>query len=746
MHARSDSHFALGDLAPLPLDCGCVVIVEGKWWLILTLDIGVTPVAVATMNELEKLLYLTGISSEFLDYGGQRQSIPLETRLQALRQMGFDPDDAEQVSRAVYELDAAPWEHWLRHWYIVDEAAAVVDIHCHPERREERLSWELDTESGERLAGAFRPSDLAESGEYHLDGLRYSAHSLHLGPVAPGYHRLRLVTGTGEECAELIVCPGRCQDLSGAEDQRYWGVSCQLYTLRSDRNWGVGDFSDLQQLVALAAARGADLVGLNPLHAALGNGDDSGSPYSPSDRRYLNPLYIDPEQVPELAALRAAGVDPLTPEVVARCAALRESPLVDYESVYALKYPVLERLYQYFAEHHLEPDSSRGLEFRSFLTAGGEDLQAFCAYEVMHNQHAHDCRNTPLFFGYLQWLAAGQLAACQSRALSQGMRIGLMRDLAVGSVVSGCEVQQAPELYLQQVTIGAPPDPFADAGQDWGLPALNPMVLRRQRFRHFISLLRNNMASAGALRIDHAMALMRLWWCLPSPGPGQAGSGLYVYYPRDELLALLRLESRRNACLVVGEDLGVVPVEFRALMHQGHIYGNRLLYFDQHHDGRYRAPSEQQPDALLMVTNHDVATLADWWSGDDLRRRQQLGLLDGDEELTRQLDERRLQRQRLLEWLDAAALLPPERADGGVDGAFDMTLCRAIHRACARGASRLLLLQLEDLQLMREPVNIPGTYREYPNWRRKQQSATTDLFANPAVCELLDTVNEERKA
>ncbi|WP_165954141.1 4-alpha-glucanotransferase [Seongchinamella unica] len=698
------------------------------------------------MNELEKLLYLTGVSTEYTDYHGNRRAVPGEDRLQALREMGYDPDDPASVNRAVFELDAAPWLQWLRPFYIVDQDQPVIHLHSHPQRRAEKLFWEVDTEYGTQVEGSCVPAELPETGEYHIDDCRYSAHALALGELAPGYHQLRISNGSRQETAELIVSPRHCQDIPEGDGQRLWGISCQLYTLRSQRNWGVGDFSDLLQLIELAAARGADLVGLNPLHAALSDEKYAASPYAPSDRRFLNPLYIDPQRMADMDELRTLGRDPLTPDREARCAGLRDLPLVDYDAVNALKYEVFELLYAHFGATHLEAGTPRGRQFQRFLHEQGADLEAFSAFEAVHNRHARRYADSPHFFAYLQWQAQAQLADCHTHALAMGMRIGLMRDLAVGSVPPGCEVQGAPELFVSNATIGAPPDPFADQGQDWGLPALNPVTLRQQQFGHFISLLRSNMSAAGALRIDHAMALSRLWWCLPGSEPGSTGGGLYVYYPRDEMLALLRLESRRNACMVIGEDLGVVPQEFREQMHNGRIYGNRVLYFDEYLDGRLVEPGEKQPDALFMVTNHDVPTLADWWSADDLRRRRQLGLIVNDDALQTQLEGRCRHRERLLEWLAGCSLLPAGRAGDGIDRAFDMELCEALHRAAARGASRLVLLQLEDLQLLREPVNIPGTDREYPNWRRKQQLDTSEVFADPAVQGLLDAVNEERGA
>jgi 4-alpha-glucanotransferase len=496
----------------------------------------------------------------------------------------------------------------------------------------------------------------------------------------------------------------------------------------------VGDFSDLLELLPLAAAAGADLIGLNPLHAPCSDGDAIASPYSPSDRRFLNPQYIDPEREPEWQAVAA---ELATADWQERRASLQVAALVDYEGVNQLKYAALEAMFSVFRREQRKAGTDRGRAFRRFVAAGGSALEGFARYEVRHNAWARSHRSEPQFYAWLQWLASCQLQHCQQRALACGMRIGLMRDLAVGAVGRGCEVEQARGLYLTGASIGAPPDPFAPHGQDWGLPVPHPLRLRESGFRFFIDLLQQNMSACGALRVDHVMALMRLWWCLHDEDDR---AGRYVFYPRDELLALLRLESWRHRCVVVGEDLGVVPEEFRQAMRGSALLGNRLFYFEQHHDGRFRAPSELAEDVLLMVTNHDVPTLADWWQGSDLQRRRELGLIPDEEALAQQQRQRDADRSQLLAWLEANGLLPET-----VGANLDMVLCSAIHQGCARGASRLLLLQLEDLQLLAEPVNIPGTWREYPNWRRKQVQSTAEIFARPGVQALLAVVDRERR-
>ncbi|MCZ6487930.1 MAG: 4-alpha-glucanotransferase, partial [Gammaproteobacteria bacterium] len=354
------------------------------------------------------------------------------------------------------------------------------------------------------------------------------------------------------------------------------------------------------------------------------------------------------------------------------------------------------------------------------------------------------CAQDPRFHQYLQWIAGEQLEQCQALALSQGMKVGLMRDLAVGAVRGGAEVEGKQTLFCDGATIGAPPDAFAQEGQNWNLPALDPIALRQDNYRHFIQLLQANMSHCGALRIDHVMGLLRLWWCLP----GIAG-GAYVYYPFEELLAILRLESHRNQCVVIGEDMGVVPDDLRARMAATAVYSNKIFYFERTSNQQFKQPQDHQGDALLMVTNHDVSTLAGWWNGTDLQIRGECGLLDNEHDLPRLLGQRREDKVRLLTWLQSLQLLPTSWVGGIVDGGgakpFDIILCGAILNANARSHSRLMLFQLDDLQLLQEPVNIPGTYREYPNWRRKQRLETKALFGDPQIQALLASTYRERK-
>ncbi len=696
------------------------------------------------VNDQEKLLYLCGVASEFLNYSGERCVVPQDDRLRLLRLAGHSIDSPAAVAEEIFELDVS---HWLKGLKAVSvtSADARVSLYNAPELLAQRLHWEVLTEQGQQHHGSVIPRDLAECGEYHYNGTRYSARELPLGKLALGYHTLRIRQDSREITASLIVCPVRAFDVAtdNRANDKLWGISCQLYSLRSARNWGVGDFADLRELITLAAAEGADIVGINPLHALCSTKPDSVSPYSPSDRRFLNPLYIALDEVAEYQQAPSIRTLSDAADFQVQLRALRDLDWVDHHAVCTLKYQILELAFSEFLSRHSKSESARGREFEAFVVEQGEALQQFADFEQQHNIYARQHRADGRFYCYLQWLARQQLEACQHTAIAAGMRIGLMGDFAVGAVAEGCEVSANASLYVSACSVGAPPDAYSSEGQNWGLPAMDPVALRRNRYHNFIDLMRANMRGVGALRIDHVMSLQRLWWCFPIEAGAQS-KGVYVYYPMQDLLSILCLESQRNRCLIVGEDLGVVSPEVRQAMQQCGLYGNDLFYFTQYLDGRFWPLAERRREALLAVTSHDVPTLFDWWSEQDITRRFELGVIKALEERDELYRQRERDKRHLLQWLAHHQLLPPDRQDADLRKPMDMALCESVHRACARSTSRLMLLQLEDLQLLQAPINIPATSQEYPNWRRKQGLNTVEIFAREEAKRVLAAVAAER--
>lgn len=697
------------------------------------------------METLNQLMYWRGIASDYFNYKGEKVEVSLENRKSLVRAMGIDPDDTELVGKVAYALDVAPWTSWLQSFQVVElhkECCFYVSVN--PTELEQEFDYTIELENGSMVKGAFTPALQPEVGDYLFEGVRYSRRVVMCGALPLGYHALALFLGAQSVTGQLAVVPEK--GFVPAEidtGKRVWGFIVQLYTLRSHRNWGIGDLTDLKNLLSKAASFGADIVGLNPLHTLCTPNEYHFSPYSPSDRRFIEPLYLDPTAIEEFAGLNVPS---------AELEALRASESVDYGGVFHLKSKIYKILFEQFKCLHLQTNSARSAAFLKYVETEGHALHDYCVYQVLRNRGKADLWASDFvlstdqqdevdYYAYLQWQAQVQMASCQELAQELNLSIGLMRDLAVGADGGGSEVTTNQSLFCRQAAVGAPPDPLAEKGQNWGLPPMDPANLRQTNFEHYINLLRTNMANCGALRIDHAMSLMRLWWCPPNH---TADYGAYVYYPFPELLGLLKLESMRNRCMVIGEDMGVVPDEFREAIIDGAVFTNKLFYFEREHNGDFKLPKNYMPRALAMITNHDVPTLTSWWAGTDLDLRAELNLLDDNVPLEQIRQERTNDKYRLLRWLECSGESMPAEPQALVEGAMTQELMGAILACGAKVASQIFVVQLEDLELLDSPVNVPGTSTEYANWQRKLAVDLNELFTRDSVKATLNKVARAR--
>ncbi len=548
------------------------------------------------------------------------------------------------------------------------------------------------------------------------DGRILRTRRIALPALPSGRYRLR-VEGSEAAC-HLTVAPPRCHLPARLRaGGRAWGIAAQLYTLRRARgDQGIGDLTDLAELVRVAGAMGAAAIGLNPLHALFPQDRTRASPYHPSDRRFLDPLIIDVMAPP--LPLEAPAVRAALAQAAPAFAVLAASEMVDYPAVWEAKRWVLEAAFTAFRP---SPDFDR------FVTEGGDALLGFARFQaIAETQAAADWRTWPValrdpanpavgaaappervrFALFLQWVADRQLAAAAG-----GMEIGLYRDLAVGAAPDGAEAWAAGSSLMPGVSVGAPPDPLGPDGQIWGLPPPDPRALRAAGYAPFAALLRANMRHAGALRIDHVMGLARLF-LVPDGARGQDGA--YLAYPLDDLLGQLALESVRARCLVVGEDLGTVPDGIRAALAERDVLSYQVLRFAR--DGeRLRPPSGYPRNAVACAATHDLATLAGWWQGADIDERAALGLLDAAAEASER-------QARAAEKAELVALLAAEglAVEPGLEGAPPGDdLLVAVHALLAKTPCRLVLAQADDLAGETMAVNLPGTDRERPNWRRR---------------------------
>jgi glycogen operon protein len=593
----------------------------------------------------------------------------------------------------------------------------TIDVTLAAAHWDESILWTVTDDRGTVRAGTLALRETPVVRFFERDGTTVDTRRITLPfTVSANSYRVTLDVRTfGHAGIDVVAAPRRAY--LPRRQGRIWGIAVQLYTLRSRRNWGIGDFTDLERMCEIAGAAGASLVGINPLHASHRSDPEAASPYAPTSRRFLNWLAIDVEMVPEAAD---PDVQHYITSVAEDLAALRAKAFVDYTGVAMVKAPALKLCFAGLR-------GERTAKFAEFMERGGTALLHFATHETITARYGRSSAMWPAalrahdpeaiaafrrsdtraieFSMYLQWVAAEQLDDVASTAKSHG--VDLYRDLAVGVESGGAEAWGTSD-YITTASVGAPPDLLNTYGQDWGLPPLSPATLARDGYAAFAGLLADNMVDAGALRIDHAMSLMRLFWI---PQGSKPADGAYVAYPFDDLLAILAQESVRAKCMIIGEDLGTVPPGFREKMAANNVLSYRILLFERDASGRFLPPDEYPELALAATGTHDLPPLAGWLEGDDITLHHRLGLIT-------EADVPVIQASRTG---SVAALMEALRSTGDL-GAFEESteaLVLGAYRYLARSPARIVMLQLEDALGEHTPVNIPGTNLEYPNWRRR---------------------------
>jgi len=663
---------------------------------------------------LERMAELVGLSSDYADAFGRSIETSPETRNAILAALGLGTASEKEAQESLSRLEK------LRSGLI----PAVVPI---PSNSPATVT----------LRGKTAPSSwtiIEEDGTRHEGRSPEGETALELPALPMGYHRLTL----GGFEATLIAAPESCwQPESLKGDRRLWGMAAQIYSLRSEHDLGIGDYSDVALLAEKVGALGGSFLGLSPVHALFSADRSKISPYSPSSRLFLEAFYIDPAAVEGFAgsdAEKALG----SPDIRERLSRLRSAPFIDYAEVWSIKRSVLDALWRHFQA------SGEQAALETFRRDGGQALDAHATFEALSEHFREqgctwigdwpeayrDIRTAEVsrfrsehkeriaFHVWLQWLADQQLASAAERARAAGLTIGLYRDLAVGADGGGSEIWATPERFAPGLAIGAPPDPLGPQGQNWGLPPFNPLTLEEQGLAAFRDLVAANMRHAGAIRIDHAFQLQRLF-LIPSGAP--ASQGAYVDYPFEAMLAVLRVESHRARCLVIAEDLGTAPEGFSDAIMTSGVLSYRVLPFERE-GSSFKRPNEYPRSALAVLTTHDLPTFRGWWRGLDIDLRQTLGVFDpataATEHAAREAD-----KQSFAEALHEEGLLP------AVNTPSEPPLEEAV-RYLARTACALTALQVEDASGELNQPNMPGMDAGHPNWRRRL-SKTLESMAAP---------------
>ncbi len=709
------------------------------------------------IDRLHQLAASFGAATSYVDEGGVRRQVTAQSLSRILTVMGVQVKTPEQVRMSLRESRSGRWRELVDPVMVVrvdrlpDTFAVRLPVD-QDELHRLRFVWRLKRERGGTTTKRVSGRKLKVVSRAIVDGVGYQEVAFPFPTKLPlGYHSLSLEAsgprGTQHATMAVIVVPASSYlhpRVRGS--RRAWGLTIQLYGLRSRRNWGIGDFRDLKDVIRWAGTElGADLLGVNPLHA-LPPGQVS--PYSPSSRLFHHPLYLDLEGIHEFLEAPSLQAKVKAPTFQARLAALRRSPMVQYEAVERMKWTALEALFRVFQRRHLARQTGRAAAFHRFVREEGEALARFALFRTLEERMlrregvagagsqgwaswpkayrhpdspavqriAARSRSRIQFFQYVEWQCQQQVASVQASAKRAGMAIGLYKDMAVGIDPQGADAWAFQDQLVAEASIGTPPELFSPNGQRWNLAPFHPRQIRMAGYRLFADCYRRTMQACGIIRIDHAMGLFRLFWIPAGLVPAE---GTYVRYPSEDFLGILALESHRQKTMVIGEDLGTVTPAIRAQLMAGGLLSYRLLLFEQTAKGRFARPSRFPRLAAAAVATHDLPTLRGFWIGRDIELKAQLNLYTKPQWRARDLATRARDKQALLDALAKERLLPkgcPRSADA-VPMLTD-ELCRAVYAYVARTPSRLLLLSLEDLLGDIQTPNIPGDHA-YPSWRIK---------------------------
>ena len=674
--------------------------------------------------QLEILASRAGLAVDWIDANGRPQKVAPAVLRNVLTGLGHPAGTALEIDASLLQLQEVQQTRHLPPMLTADVGVGVdLARYFEPE-----TPCEIHLEDGSRL------------------NLKLDANSVLPGLVPVGYQHVSI---NGQQFT-LAVAPARCYSVGDAVDNpipRAWGLSVQLYSLRRPGDGGFGDTQALEDLARVAGERGSDALAISPLHAMFSSDTQRYSPYSPSSRLFLNSLYAAPGAILGERAVRAA-ID--ATGLAAEFKHLEELALIDWPVAAEAKHRLLQALYEGFVqgEHPLHPD------FSSFRHAGGEALENHCRFEAIQEARAakgealdwrewpeqwQDPRSAALaefaeenagrigFFAFCQWLITRCLERAQTAARGSGMSIGLIADLAVGADGGGSQAWSRQDELLASLTVGAPPDILNRTGQGWGISAFSPEGLVRNGFRAFIEMLRANFAHAGGLRIDHVMGLQRLWVI---PNGASPADGAYLYYPVDDLLRLLTLESHRHQAIVLGEDLGTVPEGLQEKLITRSILGMRVLLFEQD-NAQFKSILDWPDNALATTSTHDLPTLNGWWHGRDIDWNARLGMTDANSEI-----EWRRHREREREGLRRVLGEDPQNfreESHETDQVLDASV-----RFLGHTRAPLVLLPLEDALGIEQQANLPGTINTHPNWSRRLPGYSEALLDDPDAARRLE--------
>lgn len=743
------------------------------------------------MNSYEELIdeqaRFFGIVPEYWDIFGNKKRTSLETKKAILRAMKVKTDSEEDIRHEIETRRLKQWKSIMAPVHVVSEnTRPLILFLCLPvqEGKESalELSLSLKDEHGNKTENKLSWSDLVFLEDKLIEGSRYvkvqasddlkrdigyysvDVECRHPDNIFPG--NKNKITAS----SKLIITPDSCYIPSELDSGQIWGLSVNLYSIRSEQNYGVGDFRDLKGIIKLTSDMGGGFVGINPLHAIPNTQPYGISPYSPISRLYRNFIYLSVKDIMELKELKSLK-SALSSETLKEIDRLKKLDIIDYEKIALLKKKILKNIFDEFYEKHYKKDTTYAKEFKKYVLNEGAPLETFSIFMAVWNdlrltkniyswqEWPEEYRNLSpeeirkikkkykkeiIFEQYIQWLIEKQLEDIVKLYKKLGMPVGLYNDLAIGSIGSGSDVWSNQDIF-GNADVGAPPDDFSPDGQNWGFPPMIPEKMHETGYDLFIKTIRKNMQYGGALRIDHALGIFRLFWIPSGLSPTE---GAYVEYPHEDLLRIIALESVRNKSVVVAEDLGTIGDNVRDALKKFRMLSYRLFYFERNYpDPSFVSPSEYPPMALCSITTHDLPTLYGYWAGQDIKAKKDLGKYSEESHSVRLLEERQRDKKLILTALKSQNILPEDfQLDAENIKQMTPELCNAIYEYLSRTPCKLILVSLDDIIGTLNQQNMPGTVDAYPNWRQKTPLSLEEMVKDRRFSALAKMFRENIKA
>lgn len=707
---------------------------------------------------LHQLAEKLGISTSFTYGGGViNTSVVSDDLLRFfIESLGYSAKNEAETQRSLERLEKKRWQRAMEAIYVVTNDNPIMDIVLPQKEVEGGIEVYVAPEGQDDfhvLNVAIDEVETRQEGRilYVKEQIRICDN------LDFGYYDIKVKTSKTEYKTVLAIAPQKCFAMDTKGKSKLFGFAVQLYSVKSQRNWGVGDFSDLENMIDLLADSGGDVIGLNPLSVLLHDYPEAASPYASISRLFLNPIYIDVEKVPfyETSDKDETAVN-----------AAREKETIDYTAVYNAKITALQNIFERVKQN---ATSEYAKEFQAFKKADSGELNRLAVFQALcHARCIADEKNAKKiqellssalgsdvekfahkhaaeidFFKFLQFEADRQLRLVEKKIKDRNLAIGLYRDLPVGVSKDSAEVWSDRYLYMQESGAGAPPDSCFPTGQKWGLGAFNPFELKERCYKPFIRILRANMRYAGALRIDHVMGLSRLYLI-----PDKGEEGTYLAYNVKDMFNILALESYLNKCIVVGECIGNVADGFKEMLTERNIYSLGVLWNERRQDGfSFKSPNEYETLYFASVGTHDMPPLKAWWFGTEVGLMKDLQLFT-PEEATNAYKCREHERWLLLNAMDNEGVWPEDKRRQGdylFGEGYPEGIEEAVHGYMAKSNSVVFMMQPEDVFQSMRIQNLPGTdIDKYPNWRTKLPVDVEDMRNSEAYHRNINVVKKWR--